>query len=347
MRRLLAVLAVATLAMPAMATQTLTQIWRHDDGTGGAPAWLNGGNTTRGIAYNPVTGNVLVADRDASANAIRRLDASTGAEVSPFLDNAVYSGGTFVINKVRVAEDGRIVVTNLAAATSTFKIYLHTDETTPAIEAHTQTGVPARLGDDVDVIGAGVGTKIIVTGSGNTSLNIYTTVDGTNFSVASTLTPTNPAFTGIQPVAWHTDATSFWTRKAASSVTEQTTPTLRDATGAGLFGVADDFRGYGPIALRQFAPGKLYLGTGPSRAGTVLNPIPGVIYNVDVNTQSAVGFAETAQSLQHPTPADNINGSGDVAFDVTGMRVFFLLTNNSLSAWNIPHPAGVEDWNLF
>lgn len=347
MRRLLAVLAVATLAMPAMATETMTLIWRLDDNQAGAPAWLNAGNTTRGMAYNPSTGNLLVADRDGSGNAVRRLNAATGAEVTPFMDNTVYTGGTFVLNKVRVAGDGRIFVTNLAAASSTFNIYIHADETTPAIVAHTQTGVPARLGDDVDVIGSGVGTKVIVTGSGNASLNIYTTVDGNNFTIASTLTPTNPAFIGIQPVAWHTDATSFWTRKAASSVTEQTTPTLRDATGAGLFGVADDFRGYGPIAVRQFAPDKLYLGTGPSRAGTAPNAIPGVIYNVNVGTQSAVGYAETAQSLQNPTPADNGNGSGDVSFDVAGKRAFFLLTNNSISAWNIPNPAGVEDWNLF
>jgi hypothetical protein len=348
MRRLLAVLAVASLAMPAMATETMTLIWRLDDSQPGAPAWLNAGNTTRGMAYNPSTGNLLVADRDGSGNYVRRLNGGTGAEVLPPLDNTAYSAGTFVLNKVRVADDGRIFVTNLAAATSTFKIYVHDDETTPGHVGHTQTSVPGRLGDDVDVIGSGVGTKIIVTGSGNTSLNIYTTTNGYDFSIASTLTPSNPAFIGIQPVAWHTDASSFWTRKAASTVTEQTTPTLRDSTGAGLFGVADDFVGYGPIAVRSFGVGKLYLGTGPSRVGTSVAPQPGVIYNVDVGSQSAVGFAETAQSLQNVgTPADNGNGSGDVSFDVAGQRAFFLVTNNSISAWNVPNPAGVEDWNLF
>ncbi len=350
MRRLLAVLALAALAMPAMATETMSLIWRLDDGQAGAPAWLNAGNTTRGMDYNAATGNLLVCDR-TPLDRVRRLNASTGAEVTPEMDGTGYTAGTVVISKVRVADDGVIYVSNIAAsAASVFKIYRHETETTASTLALNfgSPGRNQRIGDDVDIVGSGVGTKIIASGSGNLSVSVFTTVDGLNFTSASTAFASNPAFVGIQPIRWHTDGTSFWTRKAAAALTEQTTATLRDSAGAGLFGVADDFRGYGPIAVDSFGSGKLYLGTGPSRVGTTVAPQPGVIYNVNVAGQSAVGFAETAQSLQNVgTPGDNVNGSGDVVFDVAGKRAFFLVTNNSISAWNVPNPAGVEDWNLF
>src|SRR5437867_1167819 len=80
------------------------------------------GNTERGIAINPFTGNVLLASR-AGSNHVAVIKGSDGSDLGA-LDNSVISGGTLGLMHVRVADDGAVYACNLSAgSTSNLKIY--------------------------------------------------------------------------------------------------------------------------------------------------------------------------------------------------------------------------------
>src|SRR6185436_3740179 len=68
--------AVLTL-QPTVFSDVMTPLWRIAPGSTSHPFLLNDGGS-RGIAYNPSTGNLLVVSRSAS-NAVHVLDPNTGA----------------------------------------------------------------------------------------------------------------------------------------------------------------------------------------------------------------------------------------------------------------------------
>ena len=102
----------------------------------------NDDNLARGLAYNPVTGHVLVVSRTPvpdfgtnvfGTNGVYILDATNGAVLGKLpYDTNVINGGTFVINMIGVTDDGVIYVGNLttdaAGETGPFKLYRWADE---------------------------------------------------------------------------------------------------------------------------------------------------------------------------------------------------------------------------
>jgi hypothetical protein len=178
-------------------------------GTNPATA-LNGGNLERGMAYNPITGHlILVSRNDASAGMIRILDGTTGVDVGELnKGTGVLSGGNFLVNMVGVAEDGAIYVGNLSTNTSAtptpspFNVYRWADEAaTPTLAFSGAPGdlLPgSRIGDSFDVIGSGAATRLVAGyGSpGNNGVALMTTSDGLNFTASNIATTT----TGTQKV---------------------------------------------------------------------------------------------------------------------------------------------------
>ncbi len=183
---------------------------------GGGDGWLapgdstsdfvNTGTTERGLAYNPVTGHLLLASR-AGGNNVRILDSTTGADLGglTMTGGEAIAGGTFAINQVRVGSDGAIYVANLASpvgATVPFKVYRWADEnpaTTPTL-AHSSTSVTGgRFGDNFDVTGGGVNTVLAAgesASSGSGTRNgyaIFTSADGSTFSGSLITFGTPPA----------------------------------------------------------------------------------------------------------------------------------------------------------
>ena len=68
-----------------------------------------GENLQRGMAYNPYNNHLYIPHRTSSPvlEGIHILSADTGSEVFPGLDiSAITNGGTFVLLKIGVAEDG-------------------------------------------------------------------------------------------------------------------------------------------------------------------------------------------------------------------------------------------------
>lgn len=183
------------------------------------------GRFYRGLAYNPVTKNLILVSRtnatvsgSSTSNNIVVLNGTTGV-VSGTLSPSGISGGTFPINMAGVGDDGQVYVANLqAGATSTtanfFKVYKWENETTTnAPSLAFQVAVPFsqsgtnpnfvngwRFGDAFAVRGSGTSTRFIAAGStsGSSSGNINNSnfmlgsLDSSNFNtIYRTISATN------------------------------------------------------------------------------------------------------------------------------------------------------------
>lgn len=186
----------ATSAFAISATLSTNTTWGiNNDGylapgttanPGENPGLLQTDSLARGMAHNPVSGNVLLASR-TGGNAVRILDTS-GAQVGTLSLAGVTGGSGAVINKVGVGEDGRIYLANLTtnASTSALKIYRWDNEadTTPDVIYNGAPLAGARIGDSMDVIGSGANTRIVMgysnspTVAGNNGYAVFTQNSG-------------------------------------------------------------------------------------------------------------------------------------------------------------------------
>ena len=71
----------------------------------GSTPYLATTNNERGLAYNPITGNLILVSRTGGPN-IRVLNSFTGTDLGG-LDVTGVTGGTFVIDMVDCAQIGR------------------------------------------------------------------------------------------------------------------------------------------------------------------------------------------------------------------------------------------------
>ncbi|MGC8740315.1 MAG: hypothetical protein ACP5UB_02530 [Candidatus Sumerlaeaceae bacterium] len=352
MKKLALTLTAVSVAAVSFAAPpyTMTQIWKVDQG--GSLAWFGNDNTTRGMAYNEVTDTVLVPDRTPS-NAVYRLDPATGAEKSPnALDVTGVTGGTVILNLINPTSDGKLFLTNIAAATSTFKIYTYANESATPVASYTEAGVAVRYGDSADVKGSGSNISLLVGGSGNPNVAVFTSTDGGNTFTKQDIT-LDVGLAGIPYVKWDPqDPTAFFVRKAAASGTE--TPALRRYTISGTNGTKDTtfgdklvtLAGVGAFDVKVTPGNNLIIANTFANATSSATNLFGTVYHVASETL----LAQTASGLEKSGGANgNTNGSGAAAIDLTNKRVFFLYTNNSLSAWNLPNEvaSGVSDWNLY
>lgn len=167
-------------------------------------------NNTRGLAFNPVTGNLVIASRQGGNN-VQIWNATTGTQTGTLGMGGVTGGAGAVINMVGVASDGAIYVGNLTTtASELFKVYRWADET-PSINptvafsgtlAATVSGTLrqiSRIGDSLAVSGSGNSTLIAAAGnSSNTSVPVGAN-SNSNFAVLSYAsgTATSTAFMAV------------------------------------------------------------------------------------------------------------------------------------------------------
>lgn len=149
---------------------------------GGAQTFLTSGNTERGLAYNPATGNVLLVSRNGGNN-VRVLSGVTGVDNGSPLNVTGVTGGTFAANMIGVASDGVIYMGNLGTSANSFKLYRWANEASIPTTSGALTHALTRLGDTLDVIGTG-NSSTIVAGAGS-GLSGYATVayDGVSYSL--------------------------------------------------------------------------------------------------------------------------------------------------------------------
>ena len=208
---ILSLMALGSLSSSVFGAATLTPLSTF----GGGDGWLSPeeypilgtGNTTRGLAYNPATGNLIVASR-TGGTFLKALSGSNGSEVAG-LDTTGISGGTFPINMVTVSNDGAIFVGNLVAPAaggpgSDFKIYRYANQgAAPAVwyQGQPVAGTVAgqanptsiRTGDSLDIFGTGNALKIVAGHGtnpllpGSNSYSIFQDADGDATASVSTI----------------------------------------------------------------------------------------------------------------------------------------------------------------
>ncbi len=205
---LLVAFAVSSACGSLVAQSTMTPVAGF-----GASGWLAPGaipqldtsNSQRGMAVNPVTGNIILVDRDSTlGNNAWVIDGATGAVLGSLVPPASgYSGGTFVVNIPGVADDGSIHVCNLVTSTaSTFKVYSWASEagglTTPATESIASTsaswGGMNRIGDCFTVGGGGASPLQFVSAGSNSAAGTNSAflqglLDGSGVVTAYTAVP--------------------------------------------------------------------------------------------------------------------------------------------------------------
>ena len=278
--------------------------------TAGAYSYLGTGSLERGLAYNPVTGNLILVSRSTAGNGIRILNGQTGVDVGALNQGSgIISGGTFTTNMVGVADDGAIYVgnltTNASVAASAFKVYRWANEaatvdSTPffssAISGFSAT---PRLGDSLDVTGSGAGTTLVAGASGAIGYAVI------NASGATAI----GSFAGVVPTAGDFRLGITFGPTVGDVYGKQSSTNLKETSysgsaGTGLGSVALTSAGEAPMDFTTFG-GVNYLATLDVNASTVR------VYDMTSPLAPSLVSSLTTTS---GTLTGNGNGVGSVKF---------------------------------
>ena len=309
----------------------------------GGITYLTTGDTQRGMAYG--NGHLYLVNRNLG-NSIVRLDGTTGADLGSPLSLSGVTGGTFVINKIAVASDGKVYVGNLATAMSAgapYKVYAWANDAatpTTAFSGNTLTG--ARMGDStLGVSGTGSSTRLYSGFAASPAIagnNGYAVIDPT------AATSTTVGFVGTPPAAG--DFRLGLTVGPSGQVWgNQGSLTLRETSFSGASGtLLGTASGLTSIAERPMSfatinglPVVATISTGDStvRIYDASNPLSLALMLTKNNTSGAL--------------TSNGNGTGDVAWgdsfsngDGTSTATLYTLSSNQgIQAFTviIPEPA--------
>jgi len=355
----------------------LTQNWRIDAPTAPVP----NDNTSRGMAYNPSTGHLLVAQ---TTPAITVLNAADGTNLGSVNVTGV-SGGTLALVKIRVVDFGAagyaIYGCNLVTDTRTasFKIYrwfgtpgqnettlgqpeviyinraadAATTETSPVGPTLPQAFIPyaQRIGDTFWATAQGAGQVSFYVGvARSTILNSVYKFDYTDPQVppaSSTAVSAVSEITlkGLPSQYGFGNALRGEYVDASGNIWHQTNGALAVYNSAGNFQSMISGVNYGSLHGVPLAiGGKTYfcaIHHGVPAASTAAYARFSV---TDVSTGPGQGqLIDFGPNLA--TPNHNGNGAGDFATD--GTNIFALVTNNYVGSFSITPPsAGVtKKWN--
>lgn len=334
----LALLAGLTLGLASSTrADNLELLWTVNPGDEGVD-FMTTGNTERGLAYNPVTGHVIVLSRNGGNRPVV-LDAADGSYQWELIPD-VFAGGTFPANMVGVAADGAVYVGNLSTSATTpgFKLYRYADDqlwTYPEVAfdgdpagTDPDTGEslnPQRWGDCMDVRGAGVNTQIVIASRASAAIAILTTEDGLNFT--SILIEGAANGNGSLGVAFGAGDTLY--TKINNGALRLVSFDLANGTSTLIQSWTDPAipNGVAPIATdaagKELA-GVLYGGNGVN------------LYNIEDTAQPPV-FIDS-----EPNPNSNANSNGVGSADFGDNRLFVLDTNNGLQAYRIVRSTTAE-----
>jgi hypothetical protein len=159
---------------------------------------LDTGNNQRSMAYDPVSGKLVLVDTHSGGGgglltgAIYIVDGTYGTNITTLNTNGmVYADSGYADAAAGVADDGVVYVADQVntSGTTPFIIYRWDSvaSTAPPYMCFSNTITPGqRYGISFDIRGAGTNTQIIIgsqsqSGSTGTNVVIFTTADGTNF----------------------------------------------------------------------------------------------------------------------------------------------------------------------
>jgi hypothetical protein len=155
--------------------------------------FLANDDNTRGMAYDPITSRLVVANKNGGAH-VYLLDANTGNYLGQLNTTGMNPNGalTFTIDQVVVADDGVVYAGDLAINNAqSFNLTSWSSATTNATAYAAYTDVTSgstlanlgdRWGDNMTVRGSGANTQVLVGSRSGTNVILFTTTDGQNFT---------------------------------------------------------------------------------------------------------------------------------------------------------------------
>ena len=332
------------LSFVAFANAQFTKLWAKFANSTDFSWFTATSNNVTGIAFNPITNKVLVADRN---NNIYILNSATGAQEGTVTLGGDMGTEAFKFNKIRVTSDGVIYGISLSTGAGTCKIYRWENQTTaPTLCA--SFAVTERTGDAFGLSGTGNNTVLYTSGAAlanvtgpNTKIYVLTTNNGLNFLNTSTIdVPSGTAQwtnRSVDPIGT-TPSAGLWVDMSGGPARRFTivgtaaTVAYTTVTGYNSGQVADSYCG-----LRYLAPdagGKKYLAfAGANNAGDGIT-----MKLLDVTDEAAVTTVGTDTLQTSPGVAmtwnTNGNGTGDVAFKKNGdgsYNIYYVATNNGIA----------------
>jgi hypothetical protein len=321
----------ATLTVrETLATGVLKPLWSLNPGD---RPYLTTDNTQRGVAWNPATGNVLLATRSPS-NTVVVLDAATGA-TKHFLrnttadDSPLFTSGTLVLNMIGVADDGVVYAANLVTDGATSPLVLYRwpndgpDAVPEALGGVAELAIAERWGDTFDVRGRGASTQILLGTRGlapqeGRKFAVLSTTDGFTFTGQIFTVADAPASGFGLGIAFGPGNTVFGTANGQPLVHAAFNPADGSAVLARAYSAEQI-----PTAVSFFG----FRTEGNLLAAVALES-PDNVRLYDLADLDAPGALD--QQLILPEQP-NVNGTG--AVDFGGDRVFVLDTNHGLRAY--------------
>jgi hypothetical protein len=329
-RRVFGLLSLVALSLCSVGVhaEQLELLWNLDPGS---RTYLTTDNTQRGLAYNPVSGNVLIVNR-AGGLSVNKVSSVDGSDQGT-LDVTGISGGTFALNHIAVAEDGAIYAANLVTAPGNFTIYRWANESAaPTIAFAGDIGGP-RYGDNIAIRGSG-NNVLLAFGQGSSGTNIafFTSTDG-----GVTLTPTIITVPGINVG----DTRGGFAFYAGDTI-------ISRIAGTGLLRYIGFDLGTSTASLIGSSTNSaLVSAMGAWPASNFVATIQTVtggngVHNFQLNRFVSPADVVLLDSEPFVSPGNaNANAAGAVSFDGANHRVFALEANNGVRAFRIRYPAAI------
>jgi hypothetical protein len=306
---------------PAVLSHTLPQLWKRSPGE--LPFLNDSDNNHRGLAYNALSGHLLVVSRTGS-NAVHILEANTGNYLGALNPGSgLIAGGTLALNLVCVSEDGFIYAGNLTTngTTQEFRLYAWIDEdpgTAPYLAWHGDpgAGVENRWGDTMAVRLGQSGVEILLGSRSGTAVSIITPVLGSDTSPPLVFDVPGAASGNFGlGLAWGSGNT-FWGKANGQSL--QHVQLDFNSGTAQILNTFTNFPGIGPIGVD---PGQNLL------AGLTIET-PDNVRLLDIsNANAGLGYLDTVFFK-----TDNPNANGTGALVLFGGYLYALDSNNGLMA---------------
>ena len=310
---------------------TVTNIWEKAVGD---YAWFAADNNTRGMAYNPATGHLLVASR-TGGSVVHIVDGADGSDLGS-LDMTGVSGGIFPLNIVRVDANGVIYAANMQFAGSSFKVYRWENESAAPTVAFDGV-VNSRTGDSFGLSGTGAATVLYASGLGSSEIVVLTTTDGLTYTAGASIpVASGLARGGISPIP-----SGLLERSLVDELWVNGAGTLTShIDGAGNIVAQMDG---GVVASSWFntqymptAGGKKYVAV-VGNAGSDLG-LQAQIWDITDSETNPTRYA--IAELTGPFTA-NANAAGDLAFvnnNDSTFTVYQMVTNHGIAAWTVTLP---------
>jgi len=315
---------------PVPRTAVMNPLWQLAPGD---RSYLATDNNQRGIAYHPVTGNLLLISRTGS-NAVYVLDGNTGATLHTLdMDTNVVNGGTLALNMIGVTAEGLVYAGNVTAdgtdPSNPFKLYVWTDDQPGSPPSLAWSGDPGRLpggagsltnrwGDTMAVRSGPSGPEVLIGSRSGTAVAIIYPEDPLDAKVVFDVTDASPGNFGWG-IAWG-EGDRIWGKGTAGDALRHVLLDMNTGTPSVLETFPD------PPTLRAIGVDvgrKLLAGV------SIDNPDNLRLYDIS-DLSSPLLHVDTEF---FPTDNANGNGTGSVAFGPD--RVYALNSNNGILAMTL------------